>query len=133
MCPGEAKSVSPGTNLVITGDTTGASDKFMAGQGGVGNCMNPLNAPGSDLVYAVTPTASGKLTAALDATYDHAVVRVTTKCPGAGSDEIACQYNTGAGTATTPQIDVTSGTTYYVVADSWMSKAGTFTLTLTLQ
>jgi hypothetical protein len=123
-------SIAHGQTIPLQGTTANATDKFM-GAAAKGNC-GVGNFTGPDLIYAVTPTASGMLTASLDASYANSYVHVRTKCTGnMVSDEIACEYSTTPGTDTTT-FAVTSGTTYYVAADSWMNMSGTFTLTLSL-
>jgi hypothetical protein len=119
---------------VIVGDTSspGISDKFQATGANVGNC-NGSTYQGPDLVYAVTPTVSGMLTASLNGSYYHQVVRVHSACSGLASTELACQFAyMNNATGPTNAIPVTGGTVYYVIADSWSSGSGSFTLTITL-
>jgi hypothetical protein len=132
MCPGKPETVSKGTPLVVMGNTSGASDKFMTAAT-IGNCIGGATLFGPDLVYAVTPTASGMLTASLNANYTRPWLHVRTSCPGTPADEISCEYGQNAGTLMAPTVAVTGGSTYYVVADSWQNGSGTFTLTVTLQ
>jgi hypothetical protein len=136
-CPGESVSVAPGQTVSIQGDTTGATDEF-TGTANLGNCNGKL-VRSPDLVYAVTPGASGTLNAGMDpmntSTYVYPLIRIRTECPGTAVDEIACEAGTKRSVATTAT--VTGGTTYYVVADGWdpegQTVSGPFTLTLSLQ
>lgn len=129
VCPGTAVPIAKGQTIIITDTTIGADDTF-TDAANKGNC-NPNNYPGADLVYAVTPTANGMLTATIDADYGNAYVHARTSCPGNTGNEIACQYINGPGTVST-KFGVNANSTYYVVVDSWQSKSGGFTLTLTL-
>ena len=115
VCPGTAISLASGQMVVING-VTGANDNFK-GTAGVGNC-NSGAWPGSDLIYAVTPSTPGTLTATLAATYTAPCVHIRTQCPGAMQDEIACQGSTTAG-SNMVTISVMAGTPYHVAADSW--------------
>jgi len=131
-CPGAPISINTGDMLVIQGDTTGASDEFQSAMGGTpGNCPGGPGL-GPDVVYAVTPSANGKLTVSLDATFSHAWVNVRTQCPGTTQDQVACYFGIGAGPFSV-QFDVTSGVTYYVAPDSWQNNWGQFTLKLSMQ
>jgi hypothetical protein len=94
---------------------------------------------GPDLVYAVTPTATGTLSVTLDASYNAWHLNVRTKCAGNTlSDDIACLWGDYAGnSATNPytlNLLVAQGTTYYVFANSWDPNFfGPFSLYLSLQ
>ena len=133
-CPGESVIIDLGaTPITLQGDTTGASDKFVDDQSGLpgSDCLGGSYA-GPDRVYAVTPSASGTLTATLTATYAAPYIHVRTACPGIPSDEVACQWSDSEPNTVT--LAVTSGTTYYVVADGWGGGdvGGSFTLALSL-
>ena len=131
LCPGEAVSLSKGTPVTISGNTTGATDKFTGG-GAVGTCMQGTF-PGPDLVYAVQPQTSGTLTATLNANYNDSLLHIRSACPGTAADELACNYLLAP---KPPPLDVTlavtSGQTYYVVADSFDNTSGPFTFVLAL-
>lgn len=144
-CPGESVSVKPGLTFpLIVGNTTGASDKITGSKGNYPGCTNcdcmmSTTYTGPDLVYAVTPSASGTLSVTLDATYSDWQLNVRTKCAGnTPSDEVACVWGYDPGsTAANPNdlsFPVIQGTTYYVFANSWDGvSVGQFTLELSLQ
>ena len=146
-CPGEGMSIDLGQTLpVISGDTTGATDKFTGSNGTYDttvcphcDCMASTTYSGPDMVYAVTPSASGTLSITLVPSYDDWQFNVRTTCSGnTPSDEVACTWgNFGGDYADKPgdlSITVTQGTTYYVVANSWNGTAvGTFDLHVSLQ
>jgi hypothetical protein len=144
-CPGTSLSIGVGQALpAISGNTNGHTDKFKGASGSyAASCMNcdcqsDSTYSGPDLIYAVTPSASGTLSLTLNATYGSWQLHVRTACDGnTAADEIACVWGYNPGfTASTPDamsFPVTSGATYYVAADSWDgSSAGAFTLTISL-
>ncbi len=113
------------------GTTAGATDKF-TGNATVGNCTAGTY-PGPDLVYAVQPSMAGMLSVTLTATYADSLVHIRTSCPGDDAEEIACDSESSPGAPASVSLQVTGGTTYYVVADSYKNTSGPFTLTLSLQ
>ncbi len=122
--------------MTLTGDTTNATDKFTTANSG--NCAANTYM-GADLIYAVTPGADGTLTATLTTDYTDTLLHVRTACPGPPppmfgppTDDVACDYTNGKGQAAMITLSVTTGTTYYVAADSWGKTSGTFTLVLSL-
>ena len=146
-CPGESMSINLGQTLpLISGNTTGATDKFTGSNGTYDttvcphcDCMASTTYSGPDMVYAITPSASGTLNVTLVPSYDDWQFNVRTTCSGnKPSDEVACTWgNFGGAYADKPgdlSIAVTQGTTYYVVANSWNGSAvGTFDLHISLQ
>jgi hypothetical protein len=144
-CPGASVSIDMGQALpAIADDTTGHTDKFKGASGNyAASCMNcdcqgTGTYSGPDLIYAITPSASGTLSLTLDATYPAWQLHVRTTCDNnTTADEIACVWgqNPGfsAGNPDAMSLSVTAGTTYFVAADSWDgSSAGSFTLTVSL-
>jgi len=131
-CPGEPVSLAPGHTVTVNGNTTGASDKFTAAASTNG-CFGTTR-KGADLIYAVTPTASGTLTAALYSDYLDPLLHARTACPGTVANEVACQSADGSVNMFESVIKfaVTSGATYYVAADSWNSTSGVFRMTFSL-
>ena len=86
-----------------------------------------------DLVYAVTTTLSGMLTASATASGTGFIgleLQVRPACPGAATTETACKEGLTTGSGTSLAFAVTAGSTYYV--DVQLSTPGSFTLTLTL-
>lgn len=144
-CPGASVNIDPGETLpLIHGDTTGATDKFKEVSGNYPSCANNCDCVsdpsynGRDLVYAVTPSASGTLSVTLDATYADWQLNVRTKCDDNPANEVGCVWGNNPGSsAANPNnlsVFVAQGTTYYVVANSWNGAFfGPFTLQLSLQ
>jgi hypothetical protein len=114
--------------MTIQGDTAGASDK-VNDVPNLGNCGGKWPG-GPDLVYAVTPSASGTLSANLTTNITSAWLHLRKTCSNTKGDEIACDH--GGNTASW-MYSVNGGTTYYVVVDSWQGASSMFTLTLSLQ
>ena len=128
-CPGEAVSITKGTDVNLAGTTVGASDKFTTASGGM--CQTNTYV-GADLIYAVVPTTSGMLTATLITTYNNPLLHVRTACPGQTNSDVACSYGNSTGNQVVVKLAVNAGTTYYVAADSWGNTTGGFTLLLAL-
>lgn len=135
VCPGTAIHLAKGmaNAVIISGDTTNASDKFVGNPGPImGNCgMNPNSFFGPDLIYAVIPEESGTLFMDENSVYDNPVIHVRTACAGTLGDELGCSYSWNPGLVNL-SIPVTAGLTYFVAADTVNNKMGKFTLTLTL-
>jgi len=133
-CPGTTIHLDPGQSVTINDTTTGAADDFQGSSSqSAGICIDNPNANGPDLIYAVTPSADGTITATLFAAYNKSFVRVRTACPGTTADERACYYTSGSNGTTMITFGVTGGSTYYVAADSYGGSFGGFSLTLGLQ
>lgn len=131
VCPGMRIDLNLGDLVMLAGDTTGATDKFVGSTPGVGNCMNgPWSGP--DWIYALTPKVSGILNVDLTTTYANPFIHLRTQCPGMVGDEVACQYGSASGKIST-SLAVNANTTYFIAADSWNNNAGKFTLTLSLK
>ncbi len=129
VCPGTSIPLGPGT-FTINDDTSTSTTDNVNTAGGPGTGCPAGAYPGVDLVYAVTPTQSGTITAKLTATYANHYVHVRSDCPGVV--DIACAYDGAANTTDTVTFAATQGTVYIVIVDSWQSQAGPFTLTLTM-
>lgn len=130
VCPGTTITLMKGEMITITDSTTDADDNFIGSRDNIGNCGND-DYKGKDMIYAVTPAVDGTLTAELDADYDRSFVRARPACPASKSEELACDYRWYAGT-TSISLKVEAQTTYYIAADSWDLRAGTFRLKLAL-
>jgi len=125
-CPGTAIPLGPGM-FVISGDTTGANDT-MQDTGGAGVCVGSY--PGGDYIYAVTPSVGGTLIATLTASFIDHFLRARVACPA--GQVLDCDYSGSSSTSDVISFAVTAGQTYYVVVDSYTSKAGSFSLQLQL-
>jgi cysteine-rich repeat protein len=134
-CLNEHPDTCPGTpialgadGLTITDTTTGAADDAhqTTGQGACVACywMGP------DLIYAVTPTLGGQLSAELQATYGNHYLVVRSSCPDGG--DLDCAYSQNANNTDSVTSDVTAGQTVYVIVDSYQGTDGAFTLQLSL-
>lgn len=130
ICPGTAITLKKGETLTITDSTTDAEDDFIGSRPDVGNCGGD-NYPGKDMIYAVTVAADGMLSAELDADFSRSFVHARPGCPASKADDLACEYRWDPGT-TKISLMVTANSMYYIAADSWEMRAGTFRLTLSL-
>jgi cysteine-rich repeat protein len=129
-CPGTP--ITLGVSTLIISDNTGVGADNAKDTPSLGNC-NANTWPGKDLVYAVTPTQAGTLTATMKTEYDANLLHVRKQCPGGVADEMACHYETSKNNSNTVSVSVMAGETYYVFPDSYASQSGKFTLTLQLQ
>lgn len=112
-----------------------------AGGGAHDPNTNGCQSPGPDRVYAITPTASGFLTATLpraQATFD-SVLYVSQQCGGAQIQPLNCNdsYNGATGQALNGgevvSLRVQAGTTYYLFVDTFNPNGGgNYTLVLDL-
>jgi uncharacterized protein YraI len=89
------------------------------------SCFHPVALP--DLVYAVTPTTSGMMTAEVAGSGPDWSIQVRPACPGSSTDEVACMHGLASVTVT---FAGTAGTTYYIAV---AGESGAFTLTLSLK
>ena len=117
ICPGLpiALGSSP---VTLSGDTTGLADAEMGSCGG----------DGGQLVYAVTPAASGTLHATLTGAFDKALYARST-CDDVGT-ELGCDDGTGTTEILVPAV---AGVPIYVLVDGdTANAAGAFDLLLEL-
>jgi cysteine-rich repeat protein len=103
VCPGTAVTLAPST-LVLNDTLAVRADDLTPG------CAGPGFA---DVIYAVTPTASGTLTATAKGAFDKSV-SIRASCPGGPTAELRCDQGNGDQTVT---LWVHAGVTYYVVVD----------------
>ncbi|MFO0617656.1 MAG: DUF4215 domain-containing protein [Polyangiaceae bacterium] len=108
-----------------------------------GGQHDPQSCPtdGPDRVYAVTPTASGYLTATLPRSFANfdSTLWVSTTCGGGTTQDLLCadsydaQTNQALDGGEIISLRVQAGTTYYVYVDSFgMNGAGNYSLDLDL-
>lgn len=125
-CPGKSTSLTPGQEVVIEGDTTGASDDAE----GTGACA--AGAGGGDHVYRIIPTGSGSVSfkvqgeGALNPT---AYIRTT--CDDAAT-QVRCAETTGAGGVEQFSHNMISGKEYFLFVDGASSSAGKYKVTAKL-
>ena len=123
-CPGTAIAVPADMEVTTTGDTSSAADDDEGSCGGFG-------AP--EVVYEVTPQASGVLTiavAGLTQASDPVLYVRSGSCQGGG--ELGCADQSFGGGTETLVLNVTAGTPYWVFADGYDGTAGSYALTLSL-
>src|SRR5262249_42605607 len=120
-CPGPTVQLTP-AGIVLTGDTTGASDD--TGQTPCGGGSS------GDLVYAIMPSPSGIMTAPLDGPFS-TLLYARDACPGSDNDNLECSDTHMPSIMT---LSVTAGTPYYLFVDGFggQTEEGPFTLTLEL-
>jgi hypothetical protein len=111
--------LDPGQKTLSAG-TVGAADDVTT------SC--PTAGKGGDVMYAVTPSATGKLGVHVSGTYD-AMVVVETKC-GDATTALGCSDATGTSSENL-SVAVEAGKTYYLVIDGYAGE-GTFDLSLDL-
>lgn len=87
---------------------------------------------GPDVIYAVTPTAPGLLTATMVAEFDTHYLHIRTDCPGMDSSEIACDFGYMTSKPDIATIPLQVGMVYFVIADGHANAGGKFTLSLVL-
>jgi hypothetical protein len=119
-CPGPSISLTT-AGLVLTGDTTGASND--AGELPCGGSAS------GDFVYRVVPAQDGTLTATLAGSF-LAVLYARDECPGGGSD-LACGMTHDPAVIT---LNVQANQSIFLFVDGFGGQAaeGSFTLTLEL-
>ncbi|MBI4702227.1 MAG: DUF4215 domain-containing protein [Deltaproteobacteria bacterium] len=123
-CPGVALVVPPSKTVSVSGDTSfGSSDSK-----GVDKCA--ASASTKDLVYQVTPTADGTLTATLDPSYNAIMYVRVGSC--SGGKQVACSEDSPGGSLKEVSFSVSANTKYSVFADGENGSAGAFTLELYL-
>jgi len=130
VCPGTSIAIKKGETVEIADTTVDGEDNFVGARPNVGNCGGD-DYPGKDLIYAVTVLEDGFLSAELDADYDRPYIHARPACDAPKETELACDYIWFSGT-TNIGFMVTANSTYFVAADSWENRAGTFRLKLTL-
>lgn len=116
-----------------TDDTANFGDDYSGSPGanGCGTTSSYLN--GDDVVYAYTAAADGTINIAMSAIGDtYSGVFVYTDCASIGTE---CVAGFGNGNSTNDydfNVDVTNGTTYYIVISTWASpQSTTYTLDIT--
>jgi cysteine-rich repeat protein len=123
-CPGEAVAVDTANDVTLTGNTAAAGPHYK----GTGNCST--SASTKDVVYAVTPAATGTLTVTLDPTYDGQIYARSGACTT--GTQIACSEAAGPAGPETITFPVVGGTKYSVFADGKNGSAGPYTITFHL-
>lgn len=123
VCPPATTTIDLGSEpIVISGTTSTATDDSSLDCGAGGG-----SGAGPDVVVAVTPNATGRLTAVLEGTF----TKVVYIRPGCTDAHVDCEINDMDSTA---GADVTMGTTYYVFVDGeTVDDHGLFKLSLTLE
>lgn len=101
----------------VSGQTTcGAVNDITSGN--VPVCGSSSYYGGEDKVYVFTPTASGTSTITLTSTGSYTGIMLYAGCPFSGTCVASAQSSTGNKSIC---LTLTSGTTYYLVVDSWPS------------
>lgn len=124
-CPGKTVAVDAMMEKIIDGDTSAA----MNDSTGTGACAV---AAGNDHVYAVIPTGTGKLAIKLTGTAPLDPTLIVREGDCMTGKQAGCGETTGVGGAESTNINVTTGTTYYVWVDGKAGTAGAYKLSLTL-
>lgn len=122
-CPGAALNVGKGVDVGVTGDTSKSQDLDF---GSCGGGASP------EVVYAVTPDATGQLTVSIQGVGGTDPVLYVRSGDCAAGAELACADSTAAGGTETVTFAVTAGTTYWVFADGVVGAAGGYSMTLHL-
>ena len=125
-CPGQPIKLDPGSDQTINGDTSFAKADYV----GAAPCDKSNSTP--DVVYSVTATASGTLTAKLSPTgsFDGTLyVRSGTCTTG---PQVGCSESAGPAGAETVSFQATADTTYSVFVDGKTGSFGAFSLSLAL-
>ena len=134
VIPGDTCAVAfsvGGLPFSTDGDTSGATDDYAysSGQcppetGGWGN-----NAP--DEAYAFDPPTDGNYTITLNAAYDSNLF-VVTDCGDVDNSCVGGDEVVGSGNQESLSLDLSAGTTYYILVDGWSGAgaAGGYSLTV---
>jgi hypothetical protein len=121
--------VVPPAGGSLAGSTTGAASAL------AGPCATSGNAPES--VFAWTPSRSGAVaisTCGAGTSFDTVLYVRTATCGGAGAalacddDAASCATASDPEKASRLQLDVTAGTTYFIVVDGYNGARGSFSL-----
>lgn len=125
-CPGDPVSLTAGTDVTVTGDTSFAKPDI------VGDAPCDKTNSTNDVVYALTPTTSGKVTAVLTPKtgFDGVLYARSGACTTGA--QIGCSQQAGAAGAETISFDAAGGTTYSVVVDGQSGSQGAYSLTFSL-
>ena len=101
------------TNDIIAANGTQCAGAVVSGTG------STFYLGGTEAMYTFTPTSSGSITITLSTTQTWTGIWLFNGCPGsAGVCVVAVTTSTTGGT-TTSTVNVTAGTQYYVVFDTW--------------
>lgn len=115
-CPATVISSVP---FIDNGDTWDKTDNYTS--------FAPCTGSNSlDVIYSFIPTYTGSHTIAIDsATYDtYLYVRTTGACPG--SVQVACDDDGGPGLWSLINMNMTAGTTYFIVVDGFSEDSGSY-------
>ncbi len=117
-----------------TGDTTGANADYAYGDGECPGETSGWGAASADQVYTFTPTASALYTITLEADADFdSNLYVVSDCGDIGSSCLAADDAIGGGQTESVAVNLTAGTTYFIVVDGWSNAsdiAGAYTLSI---
>lgn len=126
-CPGKPTAVTPGAEIVVDGDTTGAKSDLKGKQGA---CSAGDGGP--DHVYHLQPTGSGQLSIKVKGEGAmNPLIYLRSTCADEESQS-ACAPPLGAAGLVQFQTNVLSGRDYYLVVDGASGSAGKYKLTMKL-
>lgn len=126
-CPGKPTAITPGAELVIEGDTTGAKADF---KGKTGACASGDG--GADHVYHLQPTGSGSLSIKVQGDLGmDALFYLRSSCADEAT-QVACAPPLGASKLVQLTTNVVAGQDYYLVVDGASGSAGKYKLTTKL-
>jgi cysteine-rich repeat protein len=126
-CPGKPTAVSAGPDLVIDGDTTGATGDL---KGKTGACSAGDGGP--DHVYHLQPTGSGALTIKVKGEGAmNPLIYLRSTCADEAT-QTACAPPLGAAGLVQIQANVVAGHDYFLVVDGASGSAGKYKLTTKL-
>jgi cysteine-rich repeat protein len=126
-CPGKPTAVTPGADIVIDGDTTGAQSDL---KGRAGACAAGDGGP--DHVYHLQPTGSGELSVTVKGEGAlNPLMYLRTTCTDEESQS-SCAPPLGAAGQVQLKTNVVTGRDYYLVVDGASGSAGKYKLTLNL-
>lgn len=122
-CPGEAVAIGSGSAVALDGSTLTATNDGRSENGQCGGTSS------NDVVYEITPSASGRLVVDSTTTYSGSIY-ARSAC-GTESSQLACDGN---GSTQSITVDVKAGVPVYLFVDGFgqTNQAGGFHLDLTL-
>jgi cysteine-rich repeat protein len=122
-CPGVVVTLDGTKDVTLPGDLTRMGADYV----GEAACAT---ATGPEVVYNLTPSVGGHLTAKVDGAFDSILYARVDAC--SKGRQVACAPSVGPGAGSLAAFDVVGGWQYFLFADSASKSSGPFTLALHL-
>jgi hypothetical protein len=112
----------------FTGDTTFATPHYGFSAGACPGVPGAAGAAANDVAYSFTPTTSATYRLTLSGTNFDSALYVTTDCANVDGTCVGAVDNACSGCAESVSVNLTAGTTYYIVVDGSSNGKGTYNL-----